>query len=105
MFHVADDDAVIGLIAHDFVFDFFPAGNGAFDKDLVDRAEFDAAGGNHEQFVFVVGDAAAGPAEGKGRTDDDRIADFIGKFNGRRNVFEDITFRNRLVDIVHGLFK
>ena len=105
VFHVADDDAVVGLIAHDFVFDFLPAGNGAFDEDLVDRAEFDAARGDHEQFVFVVGDAAAGTAKGKGRTDDDRIADFVGEFDGRRDVFKDIAFRNRLVDIFHGFLE
>ena len=105
VFHVADDDAVVGLIAHDFVFDFLPAGNGAFDEDLVDWAEFDAARGDHEQFVFVMGDAAAGTAEGKGRTDDDRIADLIGEFDGRRDVFKDIAFRNRLVDIFHGFLE
>ena len=105
VFHVADDDAVIRFIAHNFVFDFFPAGHRAFDEDLVDRAEFDAARGDHEQFVFVMSDTAACTAEGKGRTDDDRVADLIGEFDSRRDIFKDIAFRYRLVDVLHGFLE
>ena len=62
IFHVADDNAVISLIAHYFIFDFFPAGNGPFDEDLIDRAEFNTARSNHKQFVIVVGNTTAGAA-------------------------------------------
>ncbi len=37
--HVADDDAVVGTVAQDFVFDFLPAQQRAFDQRLMDQRD------------------------------------------------------------------
>ena len=38
VFHGADGDAVVSGVADNFEFDFFPAGNAAFNQALTDRA-------------------------------------------------------------------
>ncbi len=105
IFHSADDNAVICTVPHDFEFHFLPAGNAAFDQNLVDRGQFNAAVGNFFHFITVMGNAAAGTAKGISRTDNDRITDFISKSNGRFQFFKDFRFRYRLMDFFHSLFE
>ena len=62
IFHSADDDAVVGAVAHDFKFDFFPASDAAFYQNLVDWGELNAAVGNFFHFIPVMSDTAAGAA-------------------------------------------
>ena len=105
IFHVADDDTVIRFITHDFIFDFFPAGYRPFDKNLINRAEFNTPRCYHEQFIIIIGNTAASPPQGEGRPYNDWVADFFSKGHGRRNVFENIAFRYRLIDVFHGFFE
>ena len=62
IFHGADDDAVVRTVAHDFEFDFFPAGDAAFYEDLIDRGELDATVRDLFHFIAIMCDAAASAA-------------------------------------------
>ena len=57
---------------------FLPAGHRLFDQHLVDQAVLQAQARDPLEFLAVVRDAAAGAAQGEGRADDDRVADFFG---------------------------
>ncbi len=81
IFHTADGNAVARSVAHYFVFDFFPAGNAAFHKNLSHTGKAQAVRQNFFQFHLIVRDAAAGTAERIGRTQYDRISDFIREIN------------------------
>ena len=103
--HITNDYTIIRLIAHNFIFDFFPAGNGPFHEDLIDRAEFDAARGNHEELFFVMSNAAACTAQGIRRSDDNRIADSIREVDRSLHFLENIAFRYGLINVFHRFFK
>ena len=61
----ADDDAVVGLVAHHFHFVFLPAEQRFLDENFGDGRKFDAALGNFFEFFAIVSDAAAGAAQVK----------------------------------------
>ena len=91
----ADDDAVVGLVAHDFHLVFLPAEEGFLDEDFVDGREIDAALGELLEFLAVVGDAAAGAAEREGGPDDEReAADLLGDGAGFLEVVGDAADRH-----------
>ena len=68
----ADDDEVVGAVAHHLELEFLPADDRFFEQDLVDRAQIDAAARQLAELLDVVGDAAADAAERERRADDDR---------------------------------
>ena len=68
----ADDDAVVGAVAHDLHLEFLPAEHRFLDQDLADGRGAQAALDDVLELVAVVGDAAAGAAEGEGGPDDRR---------------------------------
>ena len=105
VFHVADGDAVIIAVAHDFVLDFLPAGYAALDEDLANHRVVEALDDDIDELFFVLRDTAARAAHRISRAHDDRIADFIGKFHGRRHIFDDGRFRDRLAEFLHRLFE
>ena len=105
VFHVADGDAVVMAIAHDFVLDFLPAGNAALDEDLANHRVRQAFDDDFDEFFLVVRNTAAGAAHRVGRTNDDRIADFIGKSHRRRDIFDNRAFRDWLAELLHRLFE
>ena len=74
VFDRADDNAVVGLVAHDFHFVLFPADQRFLDQQFRGRRGFQAALADGFEFLGVVRDAAAGAAHGERRTDDDREA-------------------------------
>ena len=76
--HVADGDDVALVVAHDLVLDLFPAGDALFHQDLMDGGKAQTVGADLDQLFAGLADAAAGAAHGKGRADDDRIADAVG---------------------------
>src|SRR5690606_39166676 len=79
VFDGTDDDAVVGAVAHDFHFVFLPAEQRFFDENFVHRREVNAALGDFFKFLDVVGNTAAGAAERKCRTNNEREApDFFG---------------------------
>jgi len=68
----ADDDTVVGAVAHDFHLVFLPAEERFLNEDFGDGGQIHAAPGNLLELVAVVGDAAAGAAEREGGADDER---------------------------------
>ena len=64
-------------VAHDLHLVLFPAEHRFLDQHLADRRGVDAALHDVEIFVAIVGDAAAGAAQGEGRADDGRQADMV----------------------------
>ena len=101
VFHVADGDGVALGVAHDLIFDLFPAGDALFDQDLIHAGVHDTGRGDLAQFVPGVGDAAARAAEGIRRTDDDRQADLAGEFNRVLHRMHDLGGDARLTDLLH----
>ena len=67
-----DDDALVLVVPHHFHLVFLPAEQALLDEDLVDGRGVEAGLGHALELLAVVGDAAAGAAEGVGRADDDR---------------------------------
>ena len=72
--HVADDDAVVGAVAQDFVLDLFPAQERGLDQRLMDDARRETGRQRRAQLGLVVDEAAAGPAQRVGRPNDQRVA-------------------------------
>ena len=73
----ADDDAVVGPVAHDLELELLPASDRAFDEDLVDPAGVEALGRDPFELLGCRSDAGAAPTEDVGRTDHGRKADAL----------------------------
>ena len=73
----ADDDAVVVAVAHDLHLVLFPAEHRFLDQHLGGRRGVEAALHDVEELVAIVGDAAAGAAQGERRPDDRRQADHV----------------------------
>ncbi len=71
----ADDDAVVRLVADHLHLEFLPAEHQFLDQHLGRGRGVEAALDDVEELLAVIGDAAAGAAEGEGRADDRRQAD------------------------------
>ena len=78
----ADDDHVVGTVAHHFELELAPPGDRLLDQDTVNRRELDAAADDLLQLVTVVGDTSARSAEGEGWPHDDGIADLLDDSQG-----------------------
>ncbi len=74
----ADGDHLVLGVADDFQLQLLPAEHGFLDEDLADHAGGEAAAGDDAQFLDVVDEPAAGAAQGVGRADDHRVAEFGG---------------------------
>ncbi len=99
--HVADDDAVVRLVAQDFVLDLFPAEQRRFEQRLMDQAGRQSRVERFAQLRFVVDDAAAGSAERVRRPNDQRIAFAFGKGDAGLDVGDDLALGHRLADLDH----
>ena len=73
----ADDDEVVGDVAHHLELELFPADHRFLDQDLVHRAQIQAPAGQLAELLDVVGDAAADAAQRERRADDGRKADRV----------------------------
>ena len=77
VFHVADGDGGIVFVPYDFVFDFLESPDAFFNQHFPDGGKLQGMFHQGNEFRFTIRKTAAGPAQGKGRTEDDRIADFF----------------------------
>ena len=105
VFHAADGDAVVFRIPQHFIFNFLPAGHAALDERLADEAVGQSFVDDIIQLVIVMGDAAAGAAQGISRTHDEGIPHLARKLLGCRHRFHDGAFRNGLVNLEHSFLK
>ena len=72
VFNRADDDAVVGLVAHHLHLEFFPAQQRLFDEQLFRGRSLQAALANGLEFFGVIGNASAGSAQGETGADHGR---------------------------------
>ena len=83
VFNRADDDAIVCAVPHHFHFIFFPSQQGFINQHLGHGGHVEPAGDDGFEFLAVIGDTAAGPAEGEAGADDERErADFRGDAAG-----------------------
>ena len=79
IFDGADDDGVVGQIAHHLQLEFLPAEHAFFDQHFMHRRKIQAAFENLLQILAVVGDAAAGAAHREAGPQNHRVADARGE--------------------------
>ena len=77
IFHITDGDGGVVMVPHHLVLNFLEAPDAFLHQHLMHRRQLQ--GGLHQlfQLLGVVGKAAAGSPQGKGRTEHHRIADFL----------------------------
>ena len=99
----ADDDAVVGAIAHDLHLEFLPAEHRLLDQHLVGGRRIEAARNDRLELLAVVGDAAARAAERE------RGSDYAGEpkrpLDGERLLerVRDRSTRRFEPDLAHGI--
>jgi hypothetical protein len=71
----ADDDAVVGVVAHHLHLEFFPPDQGFLDEQFLGGRGLQAPFADGDELFHVVGDATATAAHGEGRPDDGGKAD------------------------------
>ena len=97
----ADDDEVVGDVAHHLELELLPADDRFLDEDLVHRAEVEPAAGELAELLDVVGDAAADAAHRERRPDDRREADLVDQRDRFVERLRDTTLRRREADLFH----
>ena len=103
--HVADCDHIARAVAHDLVLNLLPARNAALHEHLPHAGEAKTVLQNLDEGAAVFRNAAAAAAERVRRAQHDRIADFLRKRDSVLDIFDDLRCRDRLADLLHGLFK
>ena len=103
--HVTNGNHVALCVAHYLIFNFLPAGNALFNQHLMNGGKTQAVRADFAQLLGIVTNAAAGAAHGKGRAHDNRVADFLGKAQSILQRFHYFRRNNRLVQLLHRVFK
>ena len=103
--HAADGDDVASAVPHDFKFDFLPACDTAFDQNFMDTGQLQTTVADLPQHELVIGDAAAGAAQGIGGTDDDGQADGVGELHRILHGVHHLGDHAGLVDGLHGVLE
>ena len=80
IFDGTDDNAIVGLVAHDFHLVLFPAKHGFVDHHLTHGRGVEATGHDGVEFFAVISDAAAATAHGEARADDGGKPDGFQRF-------------------------
>ena len=78
--HVADRNRVVRSVSDHFIFNLFIAFDTLFDQYLADGRKVQASLQQLFQLCRIVREAAAGPAQGKGGPQNDRITDLFCRF-------------------------
>ena len=103
VFDRADDDAIVVLVAHHLHLVLLPAQHRFFDQHFAGRGGVDAALDDLDEFLFVVGDAAAGAAERERGPDDGRQPDIVERLQGLDQRLYLMRSRRREADLLHRL--
>jgi hypothetical protein len=100
----ANDDDVIGAVAHHLQLELFPTDDGFLDQHFVDGAEIESAGDELAELLAVVGDAAAGAAEREARPQHARQTDLLQHLQRFRERARHAAFGHGDADVLHGAF-
>ncbi len=98
----ADDDDVVGVVAHDLEFELVPADDRLLEHHLVDGTLAQTVLGDVPQARAVVGDAAARAAEREGRPHDERQSELAGGLLDVGRGRADRAARHAQADLLHG---
>ena len=98
----ADDDDVVGAVAHDLELELVPADDRLLEQDLRDRAERQAVLADAREALVVVGDAAAAAAERVGGAHDEREAELRAGGLGLGHGLGQHAARHAQADLLHG---
>ncbi len=101
VFNGADDDDVVGEVAHHLELIFLPAEHALLNEALVDRREIEAARENFHQLLAVVGDAAARAAEREAGTDEHRETELAGVVEAVAKIVDERGTRDFEADANH----
>ena len=101
----ADDDDVVGLVAHHLQLELLPADDRFLDQHLADRARVEPAGDEVDELLAVVGDAAAGAAQREARPQHARQADLLDASRASASDAGDDRLRHRDADLDHRLLE
>ena len=96
--HVADGDGRVIAVADDLVLDLLVALDALFDKNLMDGRELEGVLHQEAELLLVVGEAAAGAAEGESGTEHHGIADLFGGLQALFHGAGDLRGQHRLAD-------
>ena len=106
VFDRANDHAVVGMVAHDFHFKFFPAEQRFLDEHFADGREIEAASDDFLKLLAIVGNAATLTTEGEGGTDDKWVAaDHFGDGASFLHGVRGAGLRHIETDLEHGVFE
>ena len=105
IFNRANDDAVVGLVAHHLKLEFLPAEHAFFDKHFMHGRKIESALQNFFGFLAIVGNAAARSAHRKAGTENHRIADARGEFQALVHRSDQLRLRQIEPDLLHRVFK
>ncbi len=101
----ADRDHIACGITYDFQLELFPAEDGFFDEHLADQGSLQASGADGLQLFLIIYKTAAGTAHGVGRTEDDRITEFIGDRKCFFHGIGDLRAGHLNAERVHGILE
>ena len=99
----ADDDDVVGEVAHDLELELFPADDAPLDEDAAHGAGVEAVGHGAPELFGVVGRGAALTAQGEARADDEGEADLSGELQGFFDAVDDAALGDLEADALHRL--
>src|SRR2546426_9286933 len=105
VFHIADYDAIIIAIPHDFVFDLLPLLEVLLDQDLFDPTVSKSSERNLSKRAFIEGYARALTPQRIGDSDHDREAYLAGRLKSSLQVNSLPAFWNRDTMFDHGFLE
>ncbi len=105
VFHVADGDHVAGAVPHYLILDFLPACNGALYQHLMHTGKPQTVLQDLPALLRIGRNAAAGAAQGIGRTQHHRIADGLCHPQTVLHIVHHLGGSHRLADLLHGLLE
>ena len=97
----ADDDGIVGAVAHDFHLIFLPTEQRFLDQHFGGRRGVETGGDDSDELVAIIGDAAAGAAHGEARADDRGQADELQRGHRLFHGVGDTRARGFEADLIH----
>ena len=101
----ADDDDVVGHVAHHFHLVFLPPDDALFQQHLVNGRQFQSLANLLVEFLAIVGNPAADSTQREAGTNDDRQADVVQRPSRFVHVVNDVALADLQADLDHRLLE